>query len=99
MFNPLPEDLDEVAPSQLLEQLPPEPEPVPTLDAPYDPTYPVDLARVTIPLRKDKYANRQIAEVRARQLASIRGLRFLRMFETAAYYVAKYAPRMLKVVP
>jgi hypothetical protein len=42
---------------------------------------------IPIPLMKDKYVNRETALLRAKAVCELRGLRFLRMFDTARAFV------------
>jgi hypothetical protein len=86
-------DLDDDDIDPLLKQLPKSVPPPPNLEMselPEDVYYP-DGPPVIIPVQLDKkkYNSRQEALVRARELCTLRNLKFIRMFETARYYVAQ----------
>lgn len=87
---PDPDDIDALD-SELVKQFPKPIPPPPNLemsDVPDDIYYPDGPPAVTtIPLLKSKYENRIAALIRARELCTLRGLRFVRMFEQVNAYV------------
>lgn len=92
---------DDQAEPGLEAQFPPAAPPVPCLDddCRYEPCYSIEPLKTTlIPLSKKKYASRDEAKARAEQLAKLRKLKFMRMFETARDYVAQCCERQFKVV-
>lgn len=107
-MTPTPEqtELDTLIAEQELDrvrdQLPTNGPRIPCLDdaCEFEPRYSTTPREITkIPLDKTKYASREVAEIRARQLARKRGLRFMHMFETARFYVAETCELPFKVVP
>lgn len=86
-----PDDIDSLD-AELIKQFPKPPSPVPNLEmseVPDDLYYPDGPPQiVTIPLSKAKYTNRLVALMRARELCTLRGLKFLRLFDTRRDWVA-----------
>jgi hypothetical protein len=84
------DDDDDLA-DTLIKQFPkPSPEPPSMETEALEDVYYPDGPPVVIPvsLLKTKYSNRLEALIRARELCSLRGLRFVRMFETGRAWVA-----------
>jgi hypothetical protein len=84
----MPNDFDD----ELTKQFPPRVPPPPNIemsDVPDDVFYPEGPPEiVSMPLERAKYAGREAAMARVRELCERRGLKFMRMFETARHYVA-----------
>ena len=95
------DEIDETDDPLIEAQLPADAPPVRTIDdVDYVPVYSKEPLVITkIPLDRWKYASREIAEERARELCRKRGLKFKAMFETARYYVAECVEHPFKVVP